>query len=236
MGTSPMVATEMYEYLKDEISDVILIYTDNAYVKNGTLAVKASLEDKFHAHVHLQKLNFDDIKTDNDLIMFIKVISEIAKKEKEKFGIEKVIINASGGRKIETIILSIYASIFSFDRVYNIINKNVQNYNEEYEKIRDKILQFNDENYKEKYSEYKDKIDPIFYPDMDNLYFLTVPVVKLPPDEINNIKTALTSNSIDDSDLSPYKLKSYRDSGFITYDSSRIYKTELGDIILNYIR
>ena len=231
-----MVATEMYEYLKDEISDVILIYTDNAYVKNGTLAVKASLEDRFHAYVHLQKLNFDDIKTDNDMITFIKVISEIAKTEKEKFGIEKVIINASGGRKIETIILSIYASILSFDRVYNIINKNVQNYNEEYEKIRDKILQFNDENYKEKYREYKDKIDPIFYPDMDNLYFLKVPVVKLPPDEINNIKTALTSNSIEYSDLLPYKLKSYRDSGFITYDSSRIYRTQMGEIILNYLQ
>ncbi|BAB59248.1 hypothetical protein [Thermoplasma volcanium GSS1] len=235
MGTSPMVATEMYEYLKDEISDVILIYTDNKYVKAGTLAAKASLEDKFHAHVHLQKLDFDDIRSDNDMIKFIKVISETVKKEKYQFGTEKIIVNASGGRKIETIILSVYASIFSFDEVYNIINKSVTSYNEEYEKIKDKISEFDDENYKDKYKEYKDLLDHVFYPDMNDLYFLKVPVVKLPKDEINNIKAALTSSSREYSDLADYKLKSYKDSGFITYDNSRIYRTELGDIILSYL-
>lgn len=47
---------------------------------------------------------------------------------------------------------------------------------------------------------------------------------------------ALTSKSIEDSDLPDYKLKAYRDSGFITFDITTIYRTELGDIILTYIQ
>lgn len=236
MGTSPMVATEMYQYLKDEVSDIILIYTDNEYVKAGTFAVKASLESKYHAHVHLQKLDFADINSDKDMVNFIKAVAESVKTQKNKYGVDKIIINASGGRKLEIIVLSIYASIFLFDKVYNIINKDVQSYNEEYEKIKSTILKFSANNYKELYAEFKDIIEPVFYPDMNNLFFYDVPIVKFPRDEINNLKKALTSKSIEDSDLPDYKLKAYRDSGFITFDRTTIYRTELGDIILNYIQ
>lgn len=38
MGTTPMVATEMYQYLKnlgENITDTIIIYTKNSYVMSG---------------------------------------------------------------------------------------------------------------------------------------------------------------------------------------------------------
>ncbi len=238
MGTSPMVATEMYAYLKNEhINDIILLYTSNKYVEAGTMAAKASLENNFGVNVHLSKLKFEDILGRNELIMFIDQLAKIIKTERENYNIDKIIINVSGGRKIETIILSIYSSIFGFDEVYNIINKNIQNYNEKYEMIRDKILEFNGtSNDSELYKKYQHLIDPIFYPDMNDLYFLRVPVVKLPEDEINKIKTALSSTMIEDSELEDYRLNAYRDSGFITYDKTRIYITELGKIILDYMK
>lgn len=236
MGTSPMVATEMYSYLKNEnISDVLLITTKNENVMAGAFAVKESLEYKYKAHVHLLALNIDDITNDNDVIYFIKEISIQIKKEINNYGIGKIIVNVSGGRKIQTIVFSLYASLFNIDEVYNIINKNVQNYNENYEKIKCKIMEFNENNSHELYQKYKEEIDHIFYPDMNLLYFLKVPVIRFTRQEINKIKQVLNSNFIEDAQIYEDELKVYENSGFITYDRSRIYKTELGQIISDYL-
>jgi CRISPR-associated Csx14 family protein len=236
MGTTPMVATEMYEYLKnDNISDVMLIHTSDKNVMSGTYAVKASLEEKFHARVHTLDLGFEDITEDEDLDGFIEKISVNVKRERESYNINNIIINLSGGRKIQTMALSIYAGIFGFNEVYNIINHDIQNYNERYELIKDKINEFNCKNYMSKYNEYKKEIEDVFYPGMEKLSFLKVPVIKFPQDEINRIKIALNTKYIEGSDLEDYRLNAYRQSGLLTYDNSRIYNTTRGDIIKKYL-
>ena len=60
-------------------------------------------------------------------------------------------------------------------------------------------------------------------------------MVKIPDDGINRIKILLNSKLIEDTDFKDFELKSYRDSGFITYDKKRIYNTELGDILKSYL-
>lgn len=239
MGTSPMVATEMYEYLNnsgEHISDILFVHTKNQFVKHGTFAAVASLASKYNAYVHLLELNFDDILDEKSMICFIKSLADKIKEEREKYGINKIIANVSGGRKIQTIITSMYSSIFKIDEVYNIINKDIANINEGYEKIRDKVEGFSgNENDIELYKKYDEIFDRVFYPDLQNIFFLKVPVVKIPDDGINRIKILLNSKLIEDTDFKDFELKSYRDSGFITYDKTRIYNTELGDILKSYL-
>ncbi|AAT42641.1 CRISPR-associated protein Csx14 [Picrophilus oshimae] len=241
MGTTPMVATEMYQYLKnlgENITDTIIIYTKNSYVMSAAMAASTSLRKKFNANVHEIRLNFDDILNDDDILTLIGTLADIIKNERERYSVEKIILNASGGRKIETIILSIYSSIFMIDEVYNIINKNVANINEKFEIIRDKINLFNDDKNKNSiiYENNKTEIEKIFYPDLNDVYFLKVPIVRIPPDEINKLKMALNSKFIEDSTLEDFRLKAYRDSGFLTYDKTRIYNTRLGDIIKEFLQ
>ncbi len=237
LGTSPMVATEMYNYLQDcDIKDVILICTDNKYVMQGAIVVKASLEFHFNVHVHILRLEMEDINDNKDINSFLDQLSSTVKMEKNKFKTEKIIANVSGGRKIQTIVLSMYASIFDIDAVYNIINKDIQNYNQEYEKIKDKILEFNTDNADILYNKYKDILDPILYPSMEKLNFLKVPVINMSRTEINDLKTVLNSSFIEDLPFGDDLLKSYYKSGFITYDKTRIYRTALGEIVLNYLQ
>ncbi|MFG1391028.1 CRISPR-associated protein Csx14 [Acidiplasma aeolicum] len=241
MGTTPMVATEMYQYMNnsgENIADTIIVYTKNSYVKACAMAASTSLIKKFNAKVHEIELNFNDILNENDILTLISAMADIIKKEREKYNVKKIILNASGGRKIETIILSIYSSIFMVDEVYNIINKNIANINEKFEVIRDKINLFGDDENKnsEIYENNKRVIEEIFYPDLNDVYFLKVPIVRIPEDEINKLKIALNSTFIEDSNIEDFRLKAYKDSGFLTYDKSRIYNTEFGKIIKNFLK
>ncbi len=240
MGTSPMVSTEMFQYLynsEEKISDVIMVYTANSAVISGTMAACASLLEKFNVRLHIFELEFNDISTEDEMIKFIEAISKIIKQEREEYNVEKIILNVSGGRKIQTIILSLYSPIFGIDEVYNIINKNITNINENYEKIRDKVMMFGkDENRNmEIYKKYRNELDEIFYPPMEDLYFLKVPVIRFPDEVLNRLRIILNSNFRDDNDITESELVAYKNSGFITYDRTRIYLTDLGNIIKSYL-
>lgn len=240
MGTSPMVSTEMFQYLDnsgENISDVIMVYTANSAVVSGTMAACTSLIRKFNARLHTYELEFNDISTEDEMIQFIDAISRIIKQEKEEYHVEKIILNVSGGRKIQTIILSLYSPIFGINEVYNIINKNIANINENYEKIRDKVMMFGeDENRNiEVYTKYQDEFNEIFYPSMEDLYFLKVPVIRFPDEVLNRLRMILNSGFREDNDITESELLAYKNSGFLTYDRTRIYLTDLGQIIKSYL-
>ncbi len=240
MGTSPMVSTEMFQYLHnsdEKISDVIMVHTANSDVVSGTMAACTALVEKFNVRIHTFELEFNDISTEDEMIKFIEAIATIIKQERKEYNVEKIILNVSGGRKIQTIILSLYSPIFGIDEVYNIINRNIMNINENYEKVRDKIMNFGkDESLnREIYGKYRNEFDEIFYPSMENLYFLKVPVIRFPNEVLYRLKTILNSNFREDNDITESELLAYKNSGFITYDNTRIYLTGLGSIIKSYL-
>ena len=71
MGTSPMVSTEMFQYLHnsgENISDVIMVYTANSAVVSGTMAACTSLAEKFNARLHTYELEFNDISAEDEMI------------------------------------------------------------------------------------------------------------------------------------------------------------------------
>jgi CRISPR-associated Csx14 family protein len=237
MGTTPMVATEMVRYIRntdESLKDVVLICTRSRSVISGAYAAMGAIRDKYpYMRVHLIKLEMDDISDESDLLKFLSDFVDTLKREKD-YGVNKIYLNLSGGRKIQNMALSVYAGIFGIDEVYNIIDKDVENYSQGYERIKyDIIDRFTSESCSlETYQEFKERIDDIFYPPAERLSFLKVGVLKIADDEKIKLRRAINGIDFTDGSIEDFRLKAYRNSGFITYDRHRTYATDLGQIIL----
>lgn len=241
MGTTPMVATEMVNYIRNTdntLRDVILMCTDNPNVLGGAYAATGALKDRYpDIRVHLVKLKSDDIYDESTLVSFLSDFVDTVIRERN-YGVDYLYLNVSGGRKIQTIILSLYAGIFGIDDVFNIFDPEVENYNMRYEEVKSDIINNFTENSDplETYRSMKDRLESIFYPSLGKLIFLKVGVLKTPSDELVKLREALTGSDFTDGSLEDFRLEAYRKSGFITYDRSRTYPTDLGNVILRGIR
>ncbi|MGP6220477.1 CRISPR-associated protein Csx14 [Caldiplasma sukawensis] len=244
IGTSPMIVTELYRYLRNadpDLRDVIIIHTKNSSVLTGAKIAKASLVANYNdVRVQLKETKTEDIGNDEDLKMFIKLVIDSMKDERDKYKVDKFYLNVTGGRKIQTIALSIYAGVLGISEVYNVIDRNISNFNEFWEREKFNLTRF--ENLDKtidlvsEYNSRRELLDSLFYPDPDVLNFLKVPVVMMPQDERNILKKLLMGISLDDEDFTKAKLSAYQSSGLITYDKNRTYPTDLGNIILDYLR
>lgn len=244
IGTSPMIVTELFRYLRNVdpgLRDVIIIHTKNKEVLKGAKIAKASLLANYSdVRVQLRETKTDDIGNEQELEMFLELVIDTMATERDQFNVDKFYLNVTGGRKIQTISLSIFAGVLGISEVYNVIDRNVSSFNEFWEREKFDLDNFETINDNDQLvSEYEKKreiLDGLFYPDPNVLNFLKVPVVVMPQDERNILKKLINGVSIDDEDFTKAKLSSYQSSGLITYDSRRTYPTELGRIILKYLR
>lgn len=244
IGTSPMIVTELYRYLRNvdqSLNDVIIIHTKNSEVIHGAKAAVASLLTNYdNVRVQLKELKTDDIENSEELNAFLETVIDLMIKERDEYKVDRFYLNVSGGRKIQTIALSIFAGILGISEVYNVIDKNVKNYNERWELVKMDIYEFENANdpttLKAIYNKKRVEYDELFYPDPNILNFLKVPVLIMPVDEKNVLKKLIMGITLEDEDFSLAKLKAYQSSGLLTYDRYRTYKTELGGILLKYIR
>lgn len=241
MGTSPMVVTEMVNYIRNtdnSLKDVVLICTSSQNVISGAYAALGAIKDRYpDIRTHIVRLEMDDIYNESSLLSFLSDFVDAVNRERDH-GIDNLYLNVSGGRKIQNIILALYSGILGINEVYNIFDPEVENYSMRYEEVRSDIL----ENFKEGkdylqvYRAMKDRLDPLFYPSLDKLIFLRVGVLKMPADELVKLRQAITGTDFTDGSIEDFRLRAYKKSGFITYDRSRTYSTELGNIILKGIR
>ena len=241
MGTSPMVATEMVNYIRntdDTLRDVILMCTNNPTVLSGAYAATGALNDRYpDMRVHLVRLGSEDIYDESTLLSFLSDFVDTVIRERD-YGVDYLYLNVSGGRKIQNIILSLYSGILGIDEVFNIFDPDVENYSIRYEEVKSDILKnfTGNSDPLSTYRSMKDRLDNIFYPSLGKLIFLNVGVLKMPSDELVKLREAITGTDFTDGSIEDYRLKAYRKSGFITYDRSRTYPTDLGSIILRGIR
>lgn len=241
MGTSPMVATEMVNYIRntdDTLRDVILMCTNNLTVLSGAYAATGALNDRYpDMRVHLVRLGSEDIYDESTLLSFLSDFVDTVIRERD-YGVDYLYLNVSGGRKIQNIILSLYSGILGIDEVFNIFDPDVENYSIRYEEVKSDILKnfTGNSDPLSTYRSMKDRLDNIFYPSLGKLIFLNVGVLKMPSDELVKLREAITGTDFTDGSIEDYRLKAYRKSGFITYDRSRTYPTDLGSIILRGIR
>ncbi len=237
MGTTPMVVTEIVNYLKNTdkgLKDAIMLCTDSKTVIAGANAASGAIMDRYpDMRVHTVRLGIQDIYDDRSLISFLGSFIDVVNDERS-YGVDTIYLNVSGGRKIQNIALSIYAGILGIDEVYNVFDPELENFNASYESVKSDIVDlFSDGiNNLENYRRIKSKLDPIFYPPLSRLVFLKVNVIQMSPDEKIKLKEALKGIDYTDGSIEDFRLRAYRKSGLITYDRTRTYATDLGEVIL----
>jgi CRISPR-associated protein Csx14 len=238
-----MVVTELYSYLRKtepNLRDIIIFHTSDRNVVSGSKVAVAALLDHYEdARVQLVDIEVDDFNDQNDIESFLDKVVKTMAKERDEFKVTDFILNVSGGRKIQTIVLSLYAGILGISEVYNVIDHNFQSFNEYLELIRTDVDKFANltslDEIKEEYAKKSDDYDSLFYPDFNAVTFIRVPVIQMPVDEKHILKKIIRGVPLEDEDVNEVKLKAYQKSGLITYDRSRTYGTDLGKILLSYI-
>jgi len=240
MGMTPMVATEVFRYIHDyerELKDLVLMYTKNNDVIRSTYASATAIKSKYPTtRIHYSELPFDDIKSENELYIFLEVLGNIVKDEREKYNVNKIYVNISGGRKVQVVAISAFATLIGIDEIWNVLNKEVPDYNYLYEQKKDLIQEFSNGENMDAYSKNKDILDPIFYPSPNILTFIKVPVLKLPSDDIAYLKKLLKGElDLRYEDIPEFKLEAYIQSGLITINKKISVPTKLGEILYKFL-
>ena len=184
VGTSPMVITEMVDFFENaylkHLDDVVIISTSDETVVSGAYMAGSAIKVRYHhIGVHYEFLSSPDIFDENDLIEFLDKIGYIVKNEKDNYNVEKVYLNISGGRKVESIALSNFSQLLNIDEVWIVLNINIANYNIDFERYKNELTNFRDGENLEYYRENADKFDPIFYPERKDLSFFKIPSINL---------------------------------------------------------
>ncbi|MGC8515950.1 MAG: CRISPR-associated ring nuclease [Thermoplasmata archaeon] len=239
VGTSPMVASEIMDYLlkvDDNLRDVYLLHTTSDFVVRGTYACRSAIETRFpQVRVHMVGVPESDIFDDNSLVNYVSKLCSIIADGRKRFGIGKFYLNATGGRKIQSMLLTVVASLVENTFLFNVVNTEIQNYNIAYEKVRDVIQDFSSENRRDFYLKNRDLLDRVFFPKMENIFVINVPVIPIPKDFRAKIRNSIKGTDLESGDVTDYEVEAMRVAGLITVDNSRTYATPLGLALLEVI-
>ncbi|WP_297216943.1 CRISPR-associated ring nuclease, partial [Thermoplasma sp.] len=216
------------------------IYTDDEEIKTGVNAAIGAIRSRFGSiRFHRYGIRYQDITDYDSLKDFLKVFVRVIRDGKDH-GADRIYLNVTGGRKIQGIVMSMYAGLAGINKVYNVINKDVRNYNENFEKIKDEIMKdFRDVDEKtatDRYLKDEKLYDPVFYPDPESLSYIELPVISLPRNEIEMLKRLLNGIPIEDSGVRDFTIDAYVKSGLIFKDKSRVYPKEIGEIIRDLLQ
>ncbi len=257
IGTSPMVASEMVEYLvrrfsgtEKRISKFYLVYTKELEIIAGVKALIGAIKNRYDwIWIEPLELNMKDISRIDDFIYLLEQIKPSFVSAKKNG--EKIYFNITGGRKLESVLISSYSPLLGIDSLFNITNTEIKNINELYERYKDIIMEFyelpmeprnNFYELKDLYYKNKEKLEPIFFPDFHNIEINELKVLHIPRDIISEILMLIESDYKSKEDLEEnyhipdYRLKAYEESGLIYLDTKGCYRTELGKVMLGFIR
>ncbi|MEM3255809.1 MAG: CRISPR-associated protein Csx14 [Candidatus Micrarchaeaceae archaeon] len=240
MGTTPMVATEMYRYLYNGdpgLNDMILMYTELDEIITSTYASATAIKSKYpKVRIHYSKLPFEDIKSENELYTFLDVLGSRIKLEKENYNVSKIYVNLSGARKVQAISVSAFAALLGIDELWNVINIDITDFNYLYEQNKNIFKEFMNGENLDAYMAHRDILDAIFYPDPNKLTFIKVPFLKLPRDDMNQLKKLLKGGyDLTHGDIPDFKLDAFIQSELITNNKKRSTPTRLGEIFYKFL-
>ncbi len=257
VGTSPMVASEMAEYLvrkfrgtNNRINKFTLIFTRDEEVVSGVKALIGALKSHYGwLKIEPLELSIKDVSKLDDFILLLEQIRPAVVESKANG--DKIYFNLTGGRKLESMLISSYSPLIGVDSIYNITNKQIRNINELYERNKDIIMSFKDiplnshEEFRELsdfYSLHREKLDPIFFPEFSDIDINELFVLHLPRDILAEIYMLIENDRISRDDLEEiyrvpdYRLEAYRESGLIIIDKGSCYRTDLGKALSHYLK
>jgi len=236
LGTSPPVITEFLQYVEEvlnqRVSDVTVIVTKDPLVLEGVELIKVAVKRRYpHTHLHMVKLPFTDIGSEEDSLKFMSICARILREQRNVHHVNLVYLCVAGGRKDMCIILSLLSQYFAINGVYHLIMPDVQTFNIQLERLRHEISELarakNKEEYYEKYEEY---FNELMYPSLNLYTTVKIPLLPYPTSVLKSIGRVLGSKvtSRRRSGLPEDVLERLEMMGLIKTTREKIYVTSEG--------
>jgi len=249
VGMTPSVVTEMIMHLdKMEgiyLTDVCLIHTINPNVKHIVNFIKGVINSKYpRIRVHNISLPFEDIKSDEDNLQFMKTLKETIEYERS-MDVKRIYLSVSGGRKDMSASSLVVASLSWVDSVFHVIHSDVEVYNIHIEKIRDEISRIGmSDNAKEAYEEFmktsskSEDMEMAIFPSMDMLTYVEIPFLPYPPSVLCELQrlSSMGYMYVSEINIDSETLAILSKQGFVLIKDETIYVAEKGERILNVFR
>ncbi|GBE54415.1 CRISPR-associated protein [archaeon BMS3Bbin15] len=241
IGTSAPVITEMAQYLNGMeglfLTDMVIIPTQNEYVKAHTSLAKEALRSKYpKMRIHIRPLPFEDINSTEDNIEFMRMVARVISEERSEYKCEKVYLSIAGGRKDVCTSLAIVGQLIGADGVFHVIYPSLGNINIGLERIKDKILELHyaPSNQREEiYLKYRELFDTVMFPPIEELNYIHIPCIPYPREYMGKLVAILLSKSmpLDKTGILQQDLKRLERAGIVTLLKDRVVATEFGSMV-----
>jgi CRISPR-associated protein Csx14 len=237
VGTSPPVVTEFVQYvegfLEKRVTDLTVIATREPMVLEGVELIAAALRRRYpHVHLHLVRLPFSDIGSQEDNLEFMRISARILRDQREVHKADLIYLCVAGGRKDMCITLSLIGQYFGVNGVFHIIMPDVKSFNAELERRRHEIKELAEASDKEAYYEaHKEIFDPLMYPPPSAYTVIKIPVITYPRSILNDVVRLLEQGKAVERTPSPLPLdviEGLESSNLVRTSSKKIYVTDEG--------
>ena len=244
IGLAPAVVTEVLYSIGEveDITDICIIATKNKDVQAGAWLVKAAIDVDYRemtgkrVRTHIHTMDLEDVSSREEATEFVNVLVNVVEKEREKYGVRKILLNLAGARKVESAIMLMMGMIWRVPAVYHVVHKHIGGYSPELERVRHEIRGILDaEDKTEYYMEKRDLFHDVLFPDPHDYEVFEVPFIPFSIQEINALKELIRGIDISDSIWSEHEIKVYRRMGLITLSGTRTAPTELGKVFLKVL-
>jgi CRISPR-associated protein Csx14 len=237
VGTSPPVATEFIQYvegvLEKKVTDLTVIATKESTVLEGVELIAVALRRRYpHIHLHVVKLPFNDIESQEDNLEFMKISAKMLRDQREIHRADFIYLCVAGGRKDMCITLSLIGQYFGINGVFHIIMPDVKSFNIELERRRHEIKELAESSDKEAYYEaHKEIFDSLMYPPLSAYAVIKIPVIPYPRITLNDVTRLLgQSKAVEKirSSLPLDVIERLESSNLVRISSKKIYVTDEG--------
>lgn len=227
LGTSPLVVTELLQYLisvGEKITDITIIYTSEHEVQACFKLVECAVVDRYpNIRVHGKMIDQPDIMGTQDAYDFLKFAAEVLREEVVNHGVQRIHLNLAGGRKGMTIALAILAQFFPVSGAYLVVARDVKAYNIELEKIRYNINEISKSaDPLEYYRSNRELFEPVMYPSKRDYGVIELPIIPYPLKTLRDLLRLKRGECR----LSRAFLERLKDAGLVTITRKNIYPSE----------
>ncbi len=243
IGTSPPVITEfvqyVYEVMNEQVDDLVVIYTSDPYVKCCVDLAEQAVADKYpQIHFHKHELNYEDLDSKEKVHEFMLDMVKLLKEEVKVHKVDKIYINAAGGRKDAIIAISFVCQFFPVSGIFHVIMPDVKSFSIELERRRHEIEGLGRaEDKKAYYLTHKDIFGPLMYPDLSRYSVIKIPSIPYPLEHLQKIVRVLKKGKteVKKSGLSHDFIEMCVNIGVLHSDEKYLYPSEEGRSILRII-
>lgn len=245
IGTSPPVVTEFLQYveevLRERVSDLTIIATQEEAVRAGVELVKEAVRDRYpHVRVHAVYLPFSDVDTQERSDEFMKIAGRVLKEQRERHRVDRLYVCIAGGRKDMCVALCLASQLLGASAVFHVVMPDVKAFNVNLERIRHEIEELARAEDKEGYyRQHRDKFDPVMYPSLNEYRVIRMPIVPCPKGYVREVAEVLMKGKVRASEVDAEVLRQLSALGYLKVGRRYAYATyegrKLGEVLAELV-